>query len=147
VIHIQKEDLLKAEELAREALRIRSVICDSDDRTIGASCNLLAQILESQGKFEDETKRLLERSLAIFIRKEGPDGANTAILNVSLGSYYYDLPRRQLTVATKRKYFLISKSHIEEGFRIQIKMYGPTHPNTVKTASVLSDVVSVLSRL
>jgi tetratricopeptide (TPR) repeat protein len=146
VIYRQDRDLLKAEELAREALRIRSLIYNSDNFSIGGSCDLLARILQSQGKFEDETKRLLERSLAIFIRREGPDGANTAISNINTGNYYDELARRQPTVDTKRKYFLLSKSHIEEGFRVQTKIYGPTHPNTVQTASILSDVISALSR-
>jgi hypothetical protein len=147
VIHRQDGDLLKAEELAREALRIRSLKHNSDDDRIGASCNLLARILQSQGKFEDETKGLFERSLAIFIRREGPDGINNAISNINSGNYYYELARRQPTVDTKRKYFLISKLHIEEGFRIRTKILGPTHPNTVQAASILSDVISALSRL
>jgi hypothetical protein len=147
VIHRQEGDLLKAEELAREAFRIRSLLFNSDDHRIGANCDLLAQILQSQGKFEDETKRLFERSLAIFIRREGLDGVNTAIVNISTSSYYCKLARRQPTVDTKRKYFLISKSHIEEGFRIQTKLFGPTHPDTVHTASVLSTLTRELSRL
>jgi hypothetical protein len=142
VILRQKGDLLKAEKLARETLRIRTLIHSSDDLSIGSSCDLLARILMSQGTFEDETKRLFERSLAIFIRREGPDGVNTAILNINTGSYFYKLVQRQPTVDTKRKYFLLSMSHIEEGFRIQTKIYGPTHPITVQAAYKLSDVMN-----
>jgi hypothetical protein len=144
VIHRQKGDLLKAEELAREALLIRKQRNSSNE---GASCDLLAQILQSQGKFEDETQGLFENSLAIFIRREGPDGANTAISNVNIGRYYYELARRQPTVDTKRKYFLISKSYIEEGFRIEIMLYGPTHPHTFQAASLLSALTRELSTL
>jgi tetratricopeptide (TPR) repeat protein len=147
VIHQQKGDFLKAEELVREALRIRSLMCDSDDHKIGASCDLLARILQSQGKFEDETKRLCERSLAIYIRIEGPDGLNTSMISMNVGLCYYQLAEGQPTVDTKRKYFLISKSHIEEGFRIQTKVLGPTHPKTIKSASILSTVTRQLSRL
>jgi tetratricopeptide (TPR) repeat protein len=89
VIHRQKGDLLKAEKLAREALRIISLVHNSDDQRIGSNCNLLSRILQSQGKFEDETKELFERSLAIDIRNEGPDGSNTAISNLDIGNYYY----------------------------------------------------------
>jgi tetratricopeptide (TPR) repeat protein len=147
VILLQDGDLLKAEKLTREALRIRSLIYNSDDLSIGRSCNLLARILRSQGKFEDETQGLFERSLAIYIRMEGPDGANTAVVNINIGRYYYELAQRQPTVDTKRKYFLVSKSHIEEGFRIQTKIYGPTHPITVEAASILSILMNELSKL
>jgi tetratricopeptide (TPR) repeat protein len=147
VILRQEGDLLKAEKLAREALRIRSLIYYSDDHKIGGSCDLLARILQSEGKFEDETKRLFERSLAICIRREGPDGGNTAMVSVNIGLYYYQLGERQPTVDAKRKYFLVSKSHIQEGFRIQTKLLGPTHPITVHAASFLSSLINELSGL
>jgi hypothetical protein len=107
----------------------------------------LATILHSQGKFEDETKRSFERSLAIFIKNEGPDGVNTAMTSISTGSYYYELARIQPTVDTKRKHFLVSKSHIEEGFRNRTNIHGPIHPNTVQAASLLSILTRELSRL
>jgi tetratricopeptide (TPR) repeat protein len=142
VIYLQNGDLLKAEKLARKASLIRKQ-CNSSNE--GASCHLLAQILKSQGKFEDETQGLFEHSLAICIRNEGPNGVNTATMSISTGLFYFKLARRQPTVDIKRKHFLTSISHIEEGFRIRTKIYGPTHPNTVHAASVLSDVISALS--
>jgi hypothetical protein len=63
VIHHQDGDLVKAEKLAREALLIRRKLNSSNE---GASCHHLARILQSQGKYEDETKRLFERSFAIY---------------------------------------------------------------------------------
>jgi hypothetical protein len=105
VIQQQDGNLSKAEMLARESLRIRSLIYSSDDYRMGWNCSLLARILESQGKLEDETKRLLGRSSAIFIRNEGPDGANPAIANYNIGRYYYELARRQPTVKYKEEIF------------------------------------------
>jgi tetratricopeptide (TPR) repeat protein len=145
VIHRQEGDLSKAEKLAREALRIRSLISGSDDLGIGTSCDLLARILQSQGKFEDETKRLFEHSLAICIRNEGPNGVNSAMVSMNIGLYYFQLARRQPTIDTEREYFLISKSYIEEGLRIKTKIHGPTHPDSVRAASLLSAIRSVLS--
>jgi flagellar hook assembly protein FlgD len=49
-------DLIKAEEVARESLRIRSLIYDIKDPSVGSSCILLASILETQGKLGDETR-------------------------------------------------------------------------------------------
>jgi hypothetical protein len=144
VIQLQGGDLLKAEELAREALLIRGKLNSGNE---GASCHLLARIFQLQGKFEDETQGLFERSLAICIRHEGPDGSNTATVSISTGKYYHELARRQPTVETKRNHFLISKSYVEKGFRIRTKIYGPTHPNTIKAASVLSTLTRELSRL
>jgi tetratricopeptide (TPR) repeat protein len=147
VIHRQEGDLSKAEKLAREALRIRSLMYGSNDHIIGTSCNMLGKILESQGKFEDETKGLFERSLAICIRNEGPDGVNTAMMSVNIGLYYYQLAERQPTLDAMKNVLLMSKSHIEEGFRIQTKIHGPTHPDTVKAAFLLSNIRTMLSRL
>jgi hypothetical protein len=147
VIYLQKGDLLKAKELAREALRIRSLIYSNADFRTGGSCDLLARILQSQSKFEDETKKLFESSVAIFIRREGSDGLNTATSNINFGKYYLQLAKRQPTVDTKRKLFLISISHIEEGSRNETKIHGPTHPTTVDVASLLSAIKRELSRL
>jgi hypothetical protein len=49
VIYEQKGDLMKAEELARESLRITSLINDSNHQSVGSICNLLANILRIQG--------------------------------------------------------------------------------------------------
>jgi hypothetical protein len=51
VIFQKYGDLIKAEELARESLRIRSLIYGSNDQIVGSSCNLLANVLRTQGKF------------------------------------------------------------------------------------------------
>lgn len=85
VIHQQNGDLRKAEELAREALRIRTLRFGSDHNNVGVTRDLLARILATQCKLGDETRRLLERSLAIFIRNTGKDGINTVVGNSNIG--------------------------------------------------------------
>jgi tetratricopeptide (TPR) repeat protein len=82
VIYQQDGDLLKAEELARESLRINP-------------CNLLASILSGQGKLGDETRGLYERSLSTFIRSFGPEGPNTAAANNNLDLFYHQLAEMQ----------------------------------------------------
>jgi hypothetical protein len=69
------------------------------------------------------------------------------ISNINIGRFYYELARRQPTVDIKRKHFLVSKSHIEEGFRIGTKIHCPNHPNTVQAASILPILMNELSRL
>jgi hypothetical protein len=51
----------------------------------------LARVLKKQGKFGDETKELFERSLAIWVRNEGPDGVNVAAISAAIGHFHYQL--------------------------------------------------------
>jgi tetratricopeptide (TPR) repeat protein len=147
VIHRQKGDLIKAEELARESLRIRTLIYDSNYSIIDLNCGLLARILGAQGKLGDETRGLYERSLAISIRNAGPDGENVANKNYNIGSFYEKLATKQSTVDAVRTHLTIAKSHFVEAQRIYSKIYGPTHPNTVDVSSLLTVITRTLSQL
>jgi hypothetical protein len=140
-------DLIKAEKLARESLGIRTQLYGPDYDSVGMSCVLLARILHDQGKHGDETKELLERSLANFIRNEGPDGVNTSLLNIELGRFHHRHAMMQAKTSTRQRQLLQSKSYLEEGMRIEMKLHNPTHPNRVLAASLLSHVVNDLSRV
>jgi hypothetical protein len=63
VIKEQSGDLVKAEMLAREALRIRVKLYNKDHYIVGYSTSLLANILALQGKLGCETMEFYERSL------------------------------------------------------------------------------------
>jgi tetratricopeptide (TPR) repeat protein len=147
VIYQQKGDLIKAEELARESLRIRSLIFDSNAQIVGNSCSFLANILSRQSKLGDETRRMYEHDLAISTRNQGPDGSNTAVANYNLGLFHRQLLHEQATFELKLTQLLLAKSHFKEALRIRSKIHGPTHPETVFAASNLADVTSVLSRI
>jgi tetratricopeptide (TPR) repeat protein len=101
VICQQKGDLVKAEMLVRESLRIRSQLHCHDHQMVGSCVILLAGILRSQGKLDYETKELFERSLTIYIKQCGPDGKNTAVANLNMGNYYRDLARIQQDAGKK----------------------------------------------
>jgi hypothetical protein len=58
---------------------------------------------------------LLERSLAICNRNEGPGGATTAIGNTAIGRFYYQLAMKQSIVHTKGTQRLLAKSYLDEG--------------------------------
>jgi hypothetical protein len=77
VINQQRGDMVKAEMLAGESLRIR-VLMNSNSIFAEDSISLLASILVSRDKLGSETKELFEQSLASSIRNFGPDGVNTA---------------------------------------------------------------------
>jgi hypothetical protein len=107
VIYQQEDgDVIKAEMLSRKSMCIREKLHGANNNR-GVSCLLLAKILQKQGNFGDETKELFERSLAITIRKEGPDGLNTACVNFAIGQFYY-----RLAVYSKRKANTVATSQI-----------------------------------
>jgi tetratricopeptide (TPR) repeat protein len=138
VIYRQDGDLIRAEKLARDALRIRNQSPNCEN--VGISCALLAEILQQQNKFGDETKKLYERSLALFTRYEGTDAINTANGNDRIGQFHYDLAKIQITIGERRKHLLLAKSYFKEVVRIEIKVRGPTHPKTAIALSSLSYV-------
>jgi hypothetical protein len=135
VIYKQKGDLMKAEELARESLRITSLINDSNKYRVGWACNLLTNILRRQNQLGDETRGLYERCLAISIRNGGSGGFNTASENSNLGLYHCQLAEVQTTIDLEQKQLLLAKAYYEESYRISLKIYGPTHIDTVDAAS------------
>jgi hypothetical protein len=137
-------DLIKAEGLARESLRIRTQNCSYG---VGQSCILLAGLLKKQDKFGDETKELFERSLALFTINEGPDGMNTAVANIEIGLFHYKFALVQSTTSTKRAQLLLAKSYSEEAIRIESKIHNPSHPNSITAASLLSDVSREFSKV
>jgi hypothetical protein len=138
-------DLIKGEKLGRESLNIRTRLYSSNHYRIGMSHMLLARILMSQGKLGDETKELLERSLAISVVNEGLDGPNTAGGNIAIGLFYHKLATMQSVMSIKRTQLLLAKSYAEEAVRIETKIHNPSHLNYVSAASRLSDILSELS--
>jgi hypothetical protein len=127
VIFHQGEDFIEAEKLARESLRIRTLIWGRDHSNVGTVGNLLAKILMEQKKFGDETWVLLKHSLDISIRNEGPDGSNVAYGNSNMGTFYYSVG----AVDGSREKYKLAKFHYGETVRIYTKIYGPNNPNTI----------------
>jgi hypothetical protein len=143
VIYRQQGDLIKAEGLARESLRIRILIYGINNHCIGMSCSLLASILRIQGQLGDETRGLYERCLANFIRNHGPDDHNTAAGNYDLGLFYGQLAEKQTNVDLEQKQLLLAKAYYKESHRILLKIYGPTHSGTIDAASKLAMVCEI----
>jgi hypothetical protein len=137
VIFMQKGDMMTAEKLVRESLRIR-VLVNSNNGFDGNSMCLLASILRFQGKLGSETKELLEQSLAINIRNDGPDGTNTAVNHYNCGFFYRKLAEKQQTIVTIKEHLILSESKFKEALRIFTKIFGPDHPRTLKYSTELS---------
>jgi tetratricopeptide (TPR) repeat protein len=147
VIYKQKGDLMKAEMLVRESLRIRIKLYDINHLYIGYSSDLLASILMSQHKMGDETKELRERSLAIDIKHCGLDGKNTAVAYFNLGNFYHELADTQLTTETKMEHLYLSESKYNEALRIFSKILGPDNTKTIQVTNTLSAISKELLRL
>jgi hypothetical protein len=144
VVIMQSGDLVKAEKLARESLRIR-VLINSNGHLVGITTGLLASVLMTQGKLGSETKELLEQSLAISIRNYGPDGINTAIDYLNFGLFYRELAEEQQTTATREEHLRVSEVKIKEALRIYTKIFGPDDPRTLELSSELSTARLLLS--
>jgi tetratricopeptide (TPR) repeat protein len=145
VINQQKGDLVKAEMLARESLRILIQLFDNNHPHVGISNGLLGNILQSQGNLGNETKELFERSLAINIKSDGPDGLNTAVSYNCFGDFYHQLAESQQIPEAKKEYLHLSQSKYKEALRLCAKAYGPNNLRTVQTSSILSSISRKLS--
>jgi hypothetical protein len=110
----QDGDLIKAEGLARESIRIKDQLYGAHGSRVSGSFLHLARILLKQGKLGDETKELFEHSLANFSRDEGPDGGNTASANIKIGQFYYEIAMISSTGHAKRAQLLLAKSYFDE---------------------------------
>lgn len=138
----EQGDIVRADMLVRESLRIRTLIFhdDLDHPHVGMSTALLANILQLQRKLGDKTKELLELSLAIQIKIEGSEGVNTAAANNILGRFYHQLAESQQNARTRKEHLLLSQSKYKEAMRISAKRFGPDNPRIIKILSVLSKI-------
>jgi hypothetical protein len=144
-IYQQNGDLVKAEKLVRESLRIKTRLYGGDHGQVGVSSNLLATILQAQGKLGNETKELHERCLAINIKNYGSEGFNTAASYNNLGLFYHLQAETSLSAERKKEHLSLSVPKLNEALRIYTKLFGPDHPNAVRTSSLLSIVTHKLS--
>jgi tetratricopeptide (TPR) repeat protein len=145
VINRQKGDLVRAEMLGRESLRIRAQLYGNDDFRVGDSIGLLADILRKQGNLGDEVKELFERSLAIDVKHEGPDGVNTSISNANLGQFHDEQAQTLIPAVERKEHLQLSKFYYTEALRIDTKIFGLAHRDTINTESKLSRISRELS--
>jgi hypothetical protein len=103
---VPNDKLGEAEELAREALRIVTLVYGLEHLEVGVCSDLLARILQEQNKLGDETRLLYERSLSLTIRNDGPDVLNTGIINMNIGGFYFKLGLIDLVAKSKRTHLL-----------------------------------------
>jgi tetratricopeptide (TPR) repeat protein len=144
VICQQEGDLVKAEKLVRESLRIRSRLHDAHHELVGMSIDLLARILQAQGNLGSETQKLYERALVICIKHYGSEGLNTAASNFNLSAFYDHLAKNSQTAETKKDHLQLSESKCKESLRIYTVVLGPDNPRTIEASSRLSIILRKL---
>jgi hypothetical protein len=108
ILRLQR-DLIFAEQLARESLRIRTLLYDSNNQNVGISCNL-----RDKNTLGNEMKESHERSLVISIRNKGPDQPNIAVGYRNIALFYEQLAKFQTTADANRTQLLLVKSHFEK---------------------------------
>jgi tetratricopeptide (TPR) repeat protein len=145
IIRKQEGDLVRAEMLIRESLRIRVQIHGANHHFTGLSYGLLGTILQSQNKLDNETKELLVHAHSINKNDYGPDGYNTAVSTVNLGNYYHLLSEDIQTLESKVKNLHLSKSYFKEALRIETKIFGPNNSRTKELADLISFISYKLS--
>jgi hypothetical protein len=137
-------DLVKAEMLIRESLRIRVLLYDQNHYLVGRSCDVLSGVLVLQKKLGYETKEFLDRSLAIGIRNYGSEGNSTGVAYSNLGEYYRLLAEVS-KIPESTSYFRLSKSNYEEAVRIFTNSVGHNHKMTTDCMPKLIYVLRKLS--
>jgi tetratricopeptide (TPR) repeat protein len=165
LIHAQNGDLVKAERLARESLRIQYLIYGSNTPGVhvGNCMGLLANVLTSQGKRGSEPKELLERCLAIDIEYYGSNGANTAVAYMNLGEFYHKSASEILllldgretysnkyfhsTMETVINHFHLAEFNFKEALRIYAKIHGPKGSRVLTVASHIGSVKSSMEAI
>jgi tetratricopeptide (TPR) repeat protein len=118
VIFRQKGNLVRAGELARESLRIRTLLYGNTSNCVGLSCNLLAKILGAQNKLK-ESIELFERALSVFVKFEGKNSPQYAAGKYNLGNLRQKYAEIQPTADLKRQELQLSDSN----FKVYIYMY------------------------
>jgi tetratricopeptide (TPR) repeat protein len=147
VIMGQDENLIRAENLTREAYRIRIQLYGIDHQFVGLTGDQIANILVRQGKLGDEILILHERSLACTERNEGPNGIRSAEIHAYLGNFHFLLSREQPSVTTKKEQICLAKSHYEVAVQIFTKIHGSANPCYVERLSDIKSIEAILNRL
>jgi tetratricopeptide (TPR) repeat protein len=142
VVFLQNGNLVRAEKLSREALRIRERLDGPLNHKVGISSILLARILQKQNNLGDETKTLFERALLIF-RKNG-EPANVIFGIGYIGSFHCSLAKIQPTNDEVIAQLLLAKPYFEESCQIKTNLYGSNHPRTLSAESELNVFLSTL---
>lgn len=132
--------------LARKALAIKRRIYGDDHPILTPIIFTLSNTLQDDKKNNNERKELLEKSLAISIKREGSDCNNTAVMHYYLAMFYHEITTKQNTqfgvekVHKSMEQLRIAESHAKEAVRIRTKLNGASHITTLEQIQLLSKI-------
>lgn len=96
----------------------------------------------------DETKELYDRSLAIIITQQGPEGEALSSAYITISLYHYELSKIQLTVDGRREQLLLAKNYIADALWISSKIYTDVrHPKNIRIIGLFTKVSVELARV
>jgi tetratricopeptide (TPR) repeat protein len=118
----------EAENLLREALRIREQALGAEHDDTAESLNSVAALLREQGEYP-EARPLFRRALAIREKALGPDHPDTAMIINNLAAVLQD-----------EGDFRSAEALYERALAIREKTLGPDHPDTAGSLTNLASV-------
>lgn len=134
-LHYRTGDLLKAQELYRDALEIREKVLASDDPELNDSINNYGVALFSLGRHE-EAIPFLTRAAELYQLNYGDDHPSraTALNNLSLAE-------------NALGQFSAADQHLRAAREIWLRVYGPEHPHTLHASQNLGGLLRRQARL
>jgi hypothetical protein len=106
--------------------------------------NLLSEQAEKEDR-EDEVREVFERMLVIFIKSEGVDCYMASVTNSKLSACHLNISDELPPGNARTEQLHKAVGTAKEAIRINIKINGPTHPETVGYESLLSDIMENLN--
>jgi hypothetical protein len=144
-------DRMAAENLARETLHHRKRIWGSNHYLTCPHRIILSNILQEKKNHDGETRVLLERCLAIYLKFESSYIFHSASavknhnyhhwvskVNDSLAKVHRSIAKKLHSGDTRREQCSIAVNYSKEAIRISTKRYGPDYPQTIEYESNLS---------
>lgn len=141
-----KEQLIEAEQLIMKACRIMENLHGPSSANLAICLETYGQVLTGKGEFNEMTKGIFERVVAIYKEFDGGDGQGTSSSLCSLGEFcmkWGDL----MPVGEKRmNEYKIARNSFEIAVRIGNNIFGLTDPRTLTDVQKFRSVVARIQR-
>jgi hypothetical protein len=128
--------------LARQAVHIKENIHGINHPSTASSLTTLCDILQLIGNSE-EVKGLLERCLAIDIKRGGDDCHNVAVSYKNLGIFHHEASFNSSSFDDRIEHLRLAVLYLNEGIRISTKIHGPLSPATLQFKSIRSEIMGL----
>jgi hypothetical protein len=155
VLEKLNHNLDKAEELARKALSMKSILYGERSWQVQQTFMILCAILTKRKSFNDETQGYYELDLSLNINHYGIVSKQTAGSYHRISDYYFShtmsiidasmLSGTRFDVPQTIQLLESSKSYMEHAFNIRKDILGNNHILTVKNLARIHHINSILN--